>query len=164
MQAAYRIRPCVLDDAPIIAHHRMSMFAEMGQVPAATLAKQLRDDSEAALRAALHDGSYVGWLALGDEDRIIAGAGATLLPMLPRMTADGARVAASRVPLVVNVYTEPAHRQRGIARALMQTVMDWAGDQGLDRVVLHASDAGRPMYVALGFAPTNEMRWNPKPR
>jgi GNAT superfamily N-acetyltransferase len=65
------------------------------------------------------------------------------------------------VPLIVNVYTEPTWRGRGIARALMQALMDWADTAGCDRVLLHASDAGRPLYQSLGFAPTNEMRWSP---
>jgi hypothetical protein len=33
--------------------------------------------------------------------------------------------------------------------------------QGYDRVLLHASDAGRPLYESLGFVPTNEMRYSP---
>jgi len=60
---------------------------------------------------------------------------------------------------VVNVYTEPEWRGRGIARALMKVLMEWAAGQGADRLVLHASDAGRPLYQSLGFEPTNEMRW-----
>jgi hypothetical protein len=39
--------------------------------------------------------------------------------------------------------------------------MGWAAGQGTDRVVLHASDADRPLYVSLGFEATNEMRWFP---
>ena len=55
----------------------------------------------------------------------------------------------------------PDWRGRGITRALMITVMDWASDQGCERVVLHASEAGRALYRALGFEGTNEMRWAP---
>ncbi len=42
----------------------------------------------------------------------------------------------------------------------MQAVMAWAKSQGCDRMVLHASDLGRPLYQSLGFSPTNEMRWS----
>jgi GNAT superfamily N-acetyltransferase len=58
------------------------------------------------------------------------------------------------------VYTEPGSRGRGIAGALMQAVMAWAKSQGCDRMVLHASDLGRPLYQSLGFSPANEMRWS----
>jgi hypothetical protein len=42
----------------------------------------------------------------------------------------------------------------------MQAMMEWARAQGFDRLLLHASDAGRPLYRSLGFLPTNEMRWS----
>jgi GNAT superfamily N-acetyltransferase len=66
------------------------------------------------------------------------------------------------VPLLVNVYTEPQWRRRGIARQLVIALMQWASDKGADQLVLHASDAGRPLYESLGFAATNEMRWSPQ--
>jgi len=75
----------------------------------------------------------------------------------------GRRVEVAAVPLVVNVYTEPEFRRQGLSRALMETVMRWAGESGYDRVVLHASEAGRPMYEGLGFQATNEMIWFPEP-
>ena len=157
----YHIRACTLDDAAIVARHRVEMFREMGEVPTDALARELLDKSTAALAAVLAEGAYVGWLAVGDHGKVIAGAGVHIKPQLPRMSHDGARVEVMPVPLVVNVYTERDCRGQGIARALMRAVMKWASTAGSDRVVLHASDAGRPLYVSLGFNPTNEMRWFP---
>ena len=59
---------------------------------------------------------------------------------------------------VYNVYTEPAHRRRGVARALLDVLHDWALARGLGAIGLHASAAGRPLYETLGYRPTNEMR------
>ena len=137
------------------------MFRDMGEVATEELARDLFDQSASALAAALADGTYVGWFAVDDTDNVIAGAGAHIKPQLPRISHGGTRVAAGAVPLVVNVYTEAEWRGQGIARALMRTLMDWAINQGVDRIVLHASDKGRPLYTSLGFDPTNEMRWFP---
>jgi GNAT superfamily N-acetyltransferase len=158
----YTIRHATVVDAPIIARHRVAMFRDMGDVPTEALAAELMGKSTSALTTLLGQGVYVGWLAIDRSDRVIAGAGADLKPQLPRISHDGARVVTAPLPLVVNVYTEPAWRGKGIARALMQKVMDWARVQGSDRVVLHASAAGRPLYQSLGFIPTNEMRWSPE--
>jgi GNAT superfamily N-acetyltransferase len=155
------IRRATAGDAATIARHRVSMFRDMGQVPTEDLANQLLSESTSALKVALDDGSYVGWLALDGKEEVAAGAGVHIKPQLPRITHDGTRVASSSVPLVVNVYTEPRWRRRGIARSLMNTVLQWSRVQGFDRVVLHASDTGRPLYASLGFASTNEMRWWP---
>jgi GNAT superfamily N-acetyltransferase len=137
------------------------MFREMGEVPTDDLARELLDKSTAALAATLADGTYVGWFAVNDHDKVIAGAGAHIKQQLPRISHDRARVEVAAVPLVVNVFTEREYRGQGIARALMRVVMKWASTLGADRVVLHASDAGRPLYTSLGFNPTNEMRWFP---
>lgn len=157
----FDIRSAVLADAPCIARHRVNMFSDMGQVPSQRLAAELLSASTAAIHAALGDGTYRGWLATGADGAVIGGAGVHVKPQLPRITSDGARVAADAVPLVVNVYTEPEWRRRGVARALMRAVMKWATENGHDRVVLHASDEGRKLYESLGFAATNEMRWDP---
>jgi GNAT superfamily N-acetyltransferase len=151
------------NEAGIIARHRVEMFRDMGQVPTEELAGVLLEESTAALARGLRDGSYVGWL-VRDAGQVVAGAGVHIKPQLPRVTHDGARMAASSVPLVVNVYTEPLWRRRGIARALMNTVMAWSAAEGFDRLVLHASDTGRPLYASLGFIATNEMRWWPPAR
>jgi GNAT superfamily N-acetyltransferase len=158
----YTIRLATHADAAIIAGHRVAMFRAMGEVPTEALDAQLLAESTAALTACLHDQSYIGWLAVDDGGAIIAGAGVHIKPQLPRISHDGARVVAAAAPLAVNVYTEPEWRGRGIARALMNVLMTWAAGQGTDRLVLHASDAGRPLYLSLGFESTNEMRWFPR--
>jgi len=157
----YQIRSCTEGDAATVARHRVEMFREMGEVPTDELARELFDKSTVALAATLRDGAYVGWFAVGDDSKVIAGAGAHIKPQLPRISHDRARVEVAPVPLVVNVYTERDYRGQGVARALMRVVMKWASTVGSDRVVLHASDAGRPLYASLGFNPTNEMRWFP---
>jgi GNAT superfamily N-acetyltransferase len=161
----YTIRQTTVCDAGTIARHRVSMFRDMGHVPTAALEAELLERSTAALDALLREGSYVGWFAVEEDGgRVLAGAGAHVRPQLPRISHDGVAVTAADVPLVVNVYTEPESRGHGIARALMKTLMTWATSREFDRVILHASELGRPLYLSLGFVPSNEMRWSPSLR
>jgi GNAT superfamily N-acetyltransferase len=155
----YLIRRATVRDAAVIAAHRVAMFNDMGHIRTADLADRLLTASTAALSEVLRDGTYVGWLAVDADRRVIAGAGAHFKPQLPRISHGGRHVSAGPVPLVVNVYTDPQWRRRGVARALMKELMEWAMACGYDRVVLHASDAGKSLYESLGFMPTNEMRW-----
>jgi len=60
---------------------------------------------------------------------------------------------------VLNVYTEPTHRRGGVARAIMNAILEWCREQRVARVTLHASREGRPLYEDLGFEPSNEMRF-----
>ncbi|HEY7351669.1 MAG TPA: GNAT family N-acetyltransferase [Terriglobales bacterium] len=59
---------------------------------------------------------------------------------------------------ILNVYTAPEFRRRGIARRLLDAVLDWCNVNKVDFVILHASDEGRSLYQSLGFQPGNEMR------
>ncbi len=155
----YTIRRCTRDDAATVARHRVEMFREMGDVPTDDLAQELLTKSTSALATSFADGTYVGWFAVAGDGTVIAGAGVHIKPQLPRVSHDRLRIEDTPVPLAVNVYTETPWRGKGVARALMRVLMAWAAAQGTDRVVLHASDAGRPLYESLGFSPTNEMRW-----
>jgi GNAT superfamily N-acetyltransferase len=155
----YTIRRCTLDEAATIARHRVEMFRDMGDVPTEELARDLLEKSTSALEVLLAEGSYVGWFAIDTDGSVIAGAGVHIKPQLPRISYNHVRVEVAPVPLAVNVYTEPQWRGKGIARTLMRELMRWASEQGTDRVVLHASDAGRPLYESLGFQSSNEMRW-----
>lgn len=160
-QPRWAIRRATVADAATVARHRVAMFVEMGDLANADDAAALERESQAALRRYLEDGSYVGWIVESDEGAIVGGAGAHIKPQLPRPALGARGVETTDVPLVVNVYTEPGFRRLGIARALMRTLLDWSVAAGYGRVVLHASDAGRALYAALGFQPTNEMRWAP---
>jgi GNAT superfamily N-acetyltransferase len=147
----YEIRPATLADLETIVHHRHAMFADMRYGTPESLAAM-----SAAFRLWLADrlasGAYLGWLAqAGDE--IAAGSGLLICDFPPN-----ARDQTGTRGLIINVYTEPPHRRRGLARQLTQAAIDWCRDQGINTVTLHASDQGRAIYESLGFCATNEMR------
>ena len=54
-----------------------------------------------------------------------------------------------------------AWRHQGVAQLPDgKQIIDWSRAENLDRLVLHASDAGRTLYEGLGFTTTNEMRFH----
>lgn len=152
-----------MNDAPVIARHRARMFEEMRQLPPEAY-EVLLHEAEAYLRAAIGREEYLGWLAMPIDDPalVVAGAGVQRRSVLPHPVPrpEGSmRIAAGRHAIVLNVYTEPAWRRRGLGELLMREVLAWARREQLDRLVLHASEAGRPLYERLGFVATNEMRF-----
>jgi GNAT superfamily N-acetyltransferase len=162
MPERFEIRLATPDDVDAIAEHRARMFDEMGEVPPGTF-EILRTKSRARLQDYLNRGEYVGWLAiLAQRPEIIAGgAGVQLREVLPHplsRTKDGNRIAEGRHAIIINVFTEPQWRRQGVALLLLQRIIDWARAERLDRLVLHASEAGRSLYERLGFVGTNEMR------
>jgi GNAT superfamily N-acetyltransferase len=150
--AQFRLRDVTLEDLPLVLRHRRGMFREMGYRDEGQL-----DAMEAVSRPlfanALREGTYVGFFAVDSQGRVAAGGGVILLVYQPNP-----RGPRPRRPFVVNMYTEPEYRRRGLARRLMDAMIAWTKNEGYDALFLHASDAGRPLYAGLGFVPTNEMR------
>jgi len=95
----------------------------------------------------------LGWLATTADGSVAAGAGLWLMDWPPHVIGTGLRRGN-----IINVYTEPAHRRRGLARQLLNAALDWCRTNGVDVIILHASKEGRHLYESVGFEPTNEMR------
>lgn len=162
MPDTFRIRLASPDDAHLLATQRVGMFRDMGRtIP--EVETPLRDACEAYFRRALADGEYVAWVAEDDAGQPLAGAGVQFRPLIPRTDPAGRTLLVGREGLILNVYVERAHRRRGIARALMETLIAWAPGAGIVRLVLHASDEGRPLYESLGFLAGNEMLFPHRP-
>ena len=139
------------DELAVVVYHRRRMFEEMGYTDLEQLAAMDRSSEEFFGRA-LAEGKYRAWLIEVDRT-VISGGGVLILPFQP-----GPRDPRPERPWIVNVFTEPAWRGKGLARMLMTEMVEWCRAEGFTVVSLHASDAGRPIYAGMGFLPTNEMR------
>lgn len=160
----YTLRRAAAADAGELARHRAEMFRDMGEL-SDDLYDTLIEASRAYFAKAIADGRYVGWVAELREPRgeIVGGAGLQLRELLPRPDAGRERLVRGPQGLILNVFTEQAWRRRGVADALMRELLRWCRDNGIESLVLHASDEGRPLYERLGFTPTNEMRYRGDP-
>jgi GNAT superfamily N-acetyltransferase len=138
----YSIRDASAADIPALVHHRLSMFNEMG---VAIDAPALSAAFETWLRTYLATGTYRAWLVEA-EGRVVAGGGITLLTWPP-----SPRNLSGQLPMVYNVYTEPSHRRRGIARALMEAIHEWCRAAGYRSIGLAASAEGHALYESLGY-------------
>src|ERR1051325_8197456 len=149
-------------DEAVIARHRARMFHDMGEISDEAF-EDFRKASQGWTERALESGEYIGWLAVpkSEPDKVVAGAGVQLRQVPPhpcRPSRDGA-FAKGRHAIVLNVFTEPEWRNRGVAELLMEEIIRWAREEKLDRLVLHASAQARSLYERMGFVATNEMRF-----
>ncbi|MBS1936435.1 MAG: GNAT family N-acetyltransferase [Bacteroidetes bacterium] len=148
----HRIRQATLDDLAIIIGHRRRMFADSGLGDTEVL-KAGEPLYAEWLRERLGNGLYQGWLMVAPSGMVVSGVGLWLVEW-PTGVLNMDRYRG----YVFNVYTEPEHRRQGLARRLMQALLDASAAQGIHVVSLHASAEGRAVYETLGFAATNEMR------
>lgn len=153
-----RIRRATAADAPVIARHRAAMFADMGQMaPDSADAAAVVRATERLVARAIPDAAWTGWIA--EDASGLLGSGGALLRLQPPSVEclEGGELA-----YLLNFYTEPRARRRGVATALVRACLDWCEARGVVRVALHASAAGRRVYERLGFVPREgEMIWRP---
>lgn len=142
LAAGYIIRDATPGDIPTIVHHRLRMFEEMG---VALDRHAVSSAFSAWLAEQLPAGTYRAWL-VEHQGCTVAGGGLVALPWPP-----GPRELSGHLPIVYNIYTEPAHRRRGLARAIMHTIHAWCLEAGYRTVGLSASDEGRSLYDSLGY-------------
>ena len=164
VSADFQIRLATVADLEVISWHRARMFRDMEELPP-ELFDSFRAQSLTVLQRIFGEGRYVGWLASPKDhrDKIVAGAGVQLreVPPHPQPNANGKiDIVGGRQAIIQNVYTEPEWRRRGLAALLIKTIVDWTREQGIESVVLHASEEGRAVYERLGFIQTTEMRLN----
>jgi GNAT superfamily N-acetyltransferase len=145
------IRVASMKDIPEILRQRRAMYEDMDYKDAESLGAMV-SLTAGYLTKALSDGSFRAWLA-ADGECVVAG-GAIIISPWPARPYD----LECRRATILNVYTDRDYRRRGVARRLMQTMIDWCRREGFARVNLHASEDGRHLYESMGFEESNEMR------
>lgn len=146
-----QIRRAGLEDLEYILRHRLGMFQEIGFRDPAVL-QRVEEVSRKYFNEALRMGSYVGWLAQDASGQVVGGGG-IVVAAWPGYPGE----AHAKRAWILNMYTEPVARRCGVARRLMETIIEWCQREGYAAVSLHASTAGRPLYESMGFRQTNEM-------
>ncbi len=146
------LRRATVADASTIARHRRIMFRDLGYRDDAAL-DSMSDKFLPWVEQKMQSGEYLAWFAVTADDLVVAGAGLWLMDWPAHMVGS-----SSRRGNILNVFTEPAYRRRGLARRLVEAAMDWCKAHNIDFVILHASPEGRSLYESLGFTAGNEMR------
>lgn len=148
------IRPLTVSDLDLVTRHRAAMFLDSGRAEAVVAA--MEEPFRRWLEPRLADGRYFGWAVEASERGSASAVGGIGMmeidwPPHPNHPMDARR------GYILNVYVEPLHRRRGIARLLMETAREEAVRRGLSYLILHATEQGRALYAGLGWTATAEM-------
>lgn len=59
---------------------------------------------------------------------------------------------------ISSMYVREQYRSQGIGRRLLESVLKYCEDNGINNIALHAgSEDGKPLYETCGFRPSSEM-------
>ena len=118
------------------AANRLSGDTDMGEV---------ERQSRRYYQRALADGSHVAYLAW-DGDRFAGCGGVSFFQVMPTY-----RNPSGEKAYIMNVYTRPAYRRRGIAAQTLDRLVQEARNRGVTAISLDSTAMGRPLYEQYGF-------------
>ena len=147
----YTIRLATPEEAPILAEMRRRMFLDMGKPDNEKIRNVVRAFVP-WIADAIRNERYIGWIVCAPNGDIVSNAGMLLIEWPPN-TRDLNLVRG----YIMNVWTHPDHRRRGLARRLMAEILTEARRRKIKVTALHASDDGRALYEQLGYRQSREM-------
>jgi GNAT superfamily N-acetyltransferase len=140
-------RKVTLDDVVELVNVRIEFISEVNL---------LTNDDKIVLREAnnkyfmesIKNGSYVSFIALF-EGKIAGTSGITFYNVPPNKKCPNGKVG-----YISNMFTLKEYRGMGIASKLFSLVINEAKDMGCGKILLNATDMGRPLYEKFGFTAT----------
>lgn len=151
MSDGYNIRLATPGEAPILGEMRRRMFLDMGK-PDDERIRKVVQAFVPWIANSIREGRYISWVASTDTGELVSNAGMLLIEWPPN-SRDTNPVRG----YIMNVWTHPDHRRRGLARRLMEAAISEARSRQIKVTALHASDDGRALYEQLGYRQSREM-------
>ena len=97
-------------------------------------------------------GNHTTVLAVdGEDEKSIGCATLCYIEMMPTFSHPTGKRAH-----LMNVYTAPNYRGQGIARRMVEMLIEEARRRGITEISLDATTSGRPLYRKLGFRDSEE--------
>jgi GNAT superfamily N-acetyltransferase len=151
-QSKFTVRKASVPDLAILAKQRNAMFKEMfPDLPLNYQAYEKRFKSWA--REMLRQKRFVPFVVTDASGKAVAGGSLWLRENLPSPRYQG-----TLQPYLMSMFTEKAHRRKGLATMIVKEAIEWSKKHGYSRLTLHASEMGEPVYAKQGFERTTEMR------
>lgn len=139
-----RYRHAAPEDIATLAALRLQMLSESGQL-AEGLSERIASNTRDFLRKGMASGECVCHVA-EQAGEIVGMCCLNFFSLPPNDWCPDGKSA-----YLGNMYTLPPHRGCGVASRLLDMALEEARARGCERVLLHATDMGRPLYESKGF-------------
>lgn len=133
------------EDLELLVRTRIEVLRAANGLDGFVDMSEVEERSRAYYREALESGEHVAYLVFDGGE--LAGAGGIsfyrLLPTCHNPTGENG--------YIMNMYTRPAFRRRGVAYQTLDLLVSAARERGVSRITLEATRMGRPLYEKYGF-------------
>ena len=111
------------------------------------------DQTRKWIREEMSTNALVGFIVRAEDDQV-AGSGCLWI----KKEQPNPTTLRLEAPYLLSIFTEKRSRRKGVARHIVKTAIAWSREHEYDRINLHATNVGKPLYEEFGFEPTNEMK------
>ena len=138
-------RKAEIADTELLTKTRIMVLRAVHSLPEDANLDDLTVQSRRYYQRALRDGTHTAYLVY-DGDRLVGAGGVSYFEVLPTYHNPTGQKA-----YIMNMYTDPACRRRGVARRTLDLLVRDARGRGVTAISLDATAMGRPRYEAYGF-------------
>ena len=124
---------------------RLQYLAELQGERPASVVKELKSELTRYFTSGIQNATVIALVAIFEEKPVAYGA--VVLRSVPGDFNGVAYVEGD----VLNMYTIPVARRRGISKMLLLRLIDEAQRQGVSKLALHTTAAGEKLYRSVGF-------------
>lgn len=140
-----KFRKMEMSDIPTVVKLRILQLKEEGATEDFDITQNLTD----YFRNHIQDSTFVSYLAI-DNDKIIATSGMSFVEKPPYFSNP-----TGKIGLLSGMYTLKEYRRKGIAKKLLEMVINEAKEYGCGTVYITSSQQGSSLYENCGFKRNN---------
>ncbi|WP_193196433.1 GNAT family N-acetyltransferase [Nostoc sp. MG11] len=146
----FNLRQANLQDLEALVDLRLELLREVGDIKGDTDTAALAQSTRNYFVEKMPQGEFLAWVAEVDN-QIVATSGLVFFQRPPHNGNLSGLEA-----YVMNVYTVPPWRGKGIATALLKQINSFVRTTEAKRIWLHATQDGKRIYEKLSFASTTK--------
>ncbi|MBP3421324.1 MAG: GNAT family N-acetyltransferase [Lachnospiraceae bacterium] len=143
-------RKATINDLAILTETRIEVLRAANCLKDNVDMSEVRRQSEEYYISALNNDTHVAYLVY-DEKKIIGTGGISYFQVMPTYHNPTGRKA-----YIMNMYTNPEYRRKGIALKTLDLLVEDAKAKGITAISLEATDMGKPLYEKYGFIKMND--------
>ena len=145
----YQYKKATIDDINELVKTRITVLRAANKLSHDVDMSRVEQESYGYYQSALENGNHVGYLVY-DNDTFIGAGGVSYYQVMPTFhNPTGGKA------YIMNMYTDPEYRRKGIAMRLLDLLVKDAKQKGIQNISLEATEMGQPLYEKYGFVHMN---------
>ncbi len=141
----YEYKKATVEDMEELVRTRTIVLRAANKLSDDVDMSEVEKQSREYYKSALETGEHIAYLVY-DNGKFIGAGGVSFYRVMPTYHNTSGQKA-----YIMNMYTAPKYRRKGIAYHTLDLLVKEAKKQGIVQITLEATQMGRPLYEKYGF-------------